>query len=58
MKKITIKVSVSTTKNLSTSETEFELNEADWLSMSEREREDVCREQMFQLNDWNYQICD
>ncbi len=56
MDKIKVKVSVSTWKVGSQTETELEFNRDEWEEMSDEERDDICREQMFELIEWNYEV--
>lgn len=55
---IKIKVSVSTNKVKSLCESFVSIEAEDWNEMSEDEREEFCRDEMFQMIDWNYEIVD
>jgi len=49
-----ITVSVRTNKVGSNSEREFEVEDEDWNSATEEEREEWCRDVMFDMIEWNY----
>lgn len=53
---IKVVVSVSTGMVGSTNKDEFKIERSVWESMSEEDRESLCRDTMFNMIDWNYQV--
>ncbi len=53
---IVIEVSVSTNRVGSRCSSEFEVDEQEWAGMSEDEKEETWREDMYDLIEWNYRI--
>ena len=51
-----IEVSVETNKVRSKCTAEFEVEDDDWNTMSDDEKDELCREHMFAMIDWDYQI--
>lgn len=56
MDDVEIIVSVSTNKVGSKCEETIAFDREDWESMSEQEQEEVCRDEIFQMIEWNYEI--
>lgn len=51
---ITITVSVSTNRVGSRTEREITFDRLEWESMTEKERDEVCLDTMFEMIEWNY----
>lgn len=52
---IRVKITIRTNKVGSESKTEMEFDAADWNSMTNSEREEVCREAAFEMIEWNFE---
>lgn len=53
---VKIKVHVSTGKVGSRVGTEIEVDADDWADMDAKERDEMCRDRMFELIEWGYEV--
>jgi hypothetical protein len=53
---ITVRVYVRTNKIGSECDTELEFDRDEWEAMSEQEREDACRDAVWNMAEWNYEV--
>lgn len=51
-----IRVTAHTDRVGSSSSTEFEMDEEEWNSYSDQEKEEICLDSLWNLIDWNWEV--